>query len=460
MKPSLGVAITAALAGGVTLAAISIPESTFTVTDEVAVRNQPVTAQASAVANAKPAPKPQPLVNLDIEAPKYHPDLPLGIMFSSGWPIVFKAVTRDDALGIAMDAQPSEFPTSEETGYVVFSDPDGCLALPEPFIVGYDNPAAPSPDNPCPVYDPDPDNDPGTPPPPPPRPASDETYLEFGNDVDQVGVLDGSGNPGRSAALASPAHSGEPSFFSAGDPDNDEVLDQVVVQVGPGTGGSVADGVGYGADDDLPGLVLLVPHGVGLVLDQDFNRPAVKEQRNLAGFLNWTGYELRSAVGSTVIHAGMVLPYGLVAPLMQTDDCVGGTAATPTCTEVERIRVDGGPIVAAPTLQGLPGLQGNYPEIFGAQTYELRAFLVSGVAPSTLADLNGDGKVSARDAVLAGYNVISDEAVALLRQYHGNYCGGIPFTQQTFFGDFDGNGRVVNGFVCAAGPGVLTTQPR
>lgn len=462
MKLSLGVAIAAALTGGVTLAAISISESRFAVADEFAVRNDPVTAQASAGAgaNAKPAPKPPLLVNLDIEAPKYHPDLPLGIMFSSGWPIVFKAVARADALGIAMDAQPSEYPTIEETGYVVFADPDGCLALPEPFIVGYNYPGVPNPANPCPVYDFDPDNDPSTPPPPPPRPASDETYLEFGNDVDQVGVVDASGNLGRSAALATPAQSGEPGFISAGDPDNNQVLDQVVVQVGPETGASVADGVGYGADDDLPGLVLLVPHGVGLVLDQNFNRPTVKEQRNLAGFLNWTGYELKSAVGSTVIHAGMVVPYGLVAPLMQTDDCVGFTSGSPTCSENERIRVDGGPIVAAPTAQGLPGLQGNYPEIFGGQTYELRAFLVSGVAPSTLADANGDGKVSASDAVLAGYKVISDEAVTLLRQYHGNYCGGISFTQQTFFADFDGNGRVLNSIVCPAGPGQITRPPQ
>lgn len=467
MKPSLGVAISAALAGGVALAAISIPESTFTVTGQSAVRNDQATVQDAAMitANAKPAPKPQPLVNLDIEAPKYHPDLPLGIMFSSGWPIVFKAVASADALGIATDAQPSEFPTIEETGYVVFSDPDGCLALPEPFIVGYNDPDFPNPDNPCPAYDFDPDGDPDTPPPPPPRPASDETYLEFANDVDLVGIADRAGNPGRSIALGD-AVSGAPVFNGA--IDTSAGLSTGPVAVGPATGlatnsgvdDSIDDGVGYGADDDFPGLVLLSPRGVGLVLDADFNPPYVRQQRNLAGFLNWVAYELRSATGNTVVHAGMVMPYGLVAPLMRTDDCIGTSLDTDgnvICSEPSQYRIDGGPLITAASFGSL---QFNYPREFEASIYELRAFVVSGVAPSLLADMNNDGVVAAADATLAGYRVISNEKVIRLRQYHGNYCGGISFTQQSFFADIDGNGRVTGGVVCPAGPGQITRPPQ
>ena len=404
----------------------------------------------SAAPTGKPA-KPQPLVTLDIEAPRYNPDLPPPLMFSSGWPLVFKATARVDALGIATDAQPSEFPTMEETGYVVFDDPDGCLALPEPFEINYDNPSLPNPDNPCPVL--------GS-----PRPQSDETYLEFANDVDSVGVPDNAGNPGRSAALGD-AVSGAPVFTGA--IEEAGVLTIGPVAVGPATGlatasgidDSIDDGVGYGADDDLPGLVLLSATGVGLVLDTDFNPPFVRQQRNLAGFLNWAAYELRGANGNTVVHAGMVLPYGLVAPLMQTDDCIG----TPTdagdtffCDEPSQYRIDGGALVTAPVFGSL---QDNYPANFNARAYELRAFVVSGVAPSLLTDMNGDGVVTAADATAAGYRVISNEKVVRLRQYHGNYCGGISLTQQTFFADIDGNGRVLGGIVCPAGPGQITRVP-
>ncbi len=55
--------------------------------------------------------------------------------------------------------------------------------------------------------------------------------------------------------------------------------------------------------------------------------------------------------------------------------------------------------------------------------FEGRAFMVSGIAPSLLSDGNGDGRVTAVDAKLAGYRVISNEVVFKFRKFHGDPCG-------------------------------------
>ncbi len=369
----------------------------------------------------------RPWVDLDIEFPTSKPNHKYGLMYGSGWPLVIHASGSRAALGIATNALPALFPAFGQTGYLVFDDPDNCLELPPPFVRNL---------------------------PPCSDAVSDETYLEFTPDLDTVGVADDAGNPDRMAALADPLVSGAPVFHGVGDPDSDGTLDPVDVAVGPDTGQSVNDGIGLGADDDLPGLVLLSPVGVGLVLDADFNRPAVRRQRNLAGFLNSVAYELRDPKDSTSVTAGMVVPPGLFAPIMKIDDCVG--PASPDCEGPSRYRVDGGPMMTAP--QGTRA-QALYPQVFNAVPfYELRAFMVSGVAPSELADYNHDGRVTADDAVLAGYNVISREQVVRVRQHSGDVCAGVALLN-VFYADFDGNGRATGPMVCPAGPGQITKPP-
>jgi len=375
--------------------------------------------------------KPPPLVKLDIEAPQYRPTLPYGIEFASGWPLAIHAVGSPDALGIATNAMPVQFPGIDQTGYLILTDPDACLELPPPFFRG---------DPPCSTA------------------PSDERYVEFTPGVDMVGVADHGGNPGRATALGDPASSGEPRYDGVGDTNNDQVLDPVEVPIGPDTGGAIADGVGYGADDDLPGLVLLSPNGPGLVLNADFSRPSVRTQRNLAGFLNSVAYELRSAGGSTTFDASMVVPNGLIAPVMKIDACVGNFDTTlGRCDGAPLYQVDGSATVAA---TGSTGVQALYPQVLGAVPYyEVRAFIVSGIAPSTLSDLNHDGRVTSDDAKLAGYNVISNEEVVRFREYSTDICTGVPLVN-VVYADFDGNGRATSPFVCPAGPGQITRIPR
>jgi len=390
------------------------------------------TSENLLAAAAKPTSKPPPpLVKLDIESPKYNPNLPLGVLYASGWPLVIRAEGPATALGIAADATPQSFPGVGQKGYLVITDPDNCLELPPPFFRG---------DPPCSTA------------------PSDETYVEFGPDVDQAGVPDEAdhANPGRFAALADPTLSGGPHFVADGDSDNNGVLDPVDVVMGPDTGGTTHDGYGYGADDNFPGLVLLSPTGPGRVLNPDFTRPAVLSQRNLAGFLNAVGYELNDPNRQTTFTLSMIVPLGLIEPILRIDDCVGNFVDL-RCDGAPRYQVDGGPIQT-----GSPGTTAQffYPQLVNnTPAFEVRAFLVSGVAPSTLDDLNHDGRVTAADATLAGYNVISNEEVVRFRQFSSDICAGVPLTN-VFYSDFDGNGHDVGTFVCPAGPGQITKPPQ
>lgn len=382
-------------------------------------------------ASSKPNPRPAPLVKLDIESPKYKTDLPLGVLYASGWPLVIRAEGSPTALGIAADATPQTFPGLGQKGYLVLVDPDACLELPLPFFRGAE---------PCSTA------------------PSDETYVEFGNDVDQVGVADDEthANPERFAALADPASSGSPHFIADGDSDSNGVLDPVDVQVGPDTGGSTSDGYGFGADDNFPGLVLLSPTGPGLVLNSDFTRPTVRRQRNLAGFLNAVGYELNDPNDQTTFTLSMIVPFGLIEPILRIDDCVGDIVDI-RCVGSPLYQIDGGALQTAPAGTNA---QSFYPQLINTTpAFEVRAFLVSGVAPSVLDDLNHDGRVTAADAALAGYNVISNEEVVRFRQYSSDICAGVPLTN-VFYTDFDGNGRDVGEFVCPAGPGQITKPPQ
>ena len=79
-------------------------------------------------------------------------------------------------------------------------------------------------------------------------------------------------------------------------------------------------------DDDLPGLVVLSEKGIGLVLDPDFNPPAVPMLRNLAGLVSSVSYELSDWTRRTTITAHFNVPRGALAPFVKIDNCVGDVA--------------------------------------------------------------------------------------------------------------------------------------
>lgn len=408
----------------------------------------------AAIAAPKPPKPSQNLVELQVALPGYRADLPVPYQASSGWPLVFTARAATE-IGTLRWGYMQDYPREGDRAYIVIADPDNC-----PELVYY--PEFPeSMQLPClaggPV--PGPDWQDG-------YPVPDETYLEFTIDSDAPGVADSpfNGNPARRSALAAPAASGEPTVLAVPKPNIGDDWSDIPtdVAIGPPTGGSADDGYGYGADDDFPGLVVLAPHGVGRVYEDVDASPggsstlvptAPRRQRNLAGFLNWVNYELASARGNSAVVAGMTVPEGLIAPLVGYDPNVADASSS-------SYSIEGGAVVAnagAPT--------DAYNAAYAATTFQIRAFVVNGVAPSVLADQNGDGIVSAADAKLAGYQVLSNEAIVYVKQVPAFRCGNQGPNQSwtTLVGvDLDGNNLLSGGVTeqCPAGAGSIKIVPQ
>jgi len=89
----------------------------------------------------------------------------------------------------------------------------------------------------------------------------------------------------------------------------------------------------------------------------------------------------------------------------------------------------------------------------------VRAFLVNGLAPSEFADVDGDGRMTAADARLIGYDVISNEETVRLREVSGIQCGGEPFTNLIPF-DFYNKRAVRTDIVCPQEPGAIEPPPQ
>lgn len=181
----------------------------------------------------------------------------------------------------------------------------------------------------------------------------------------------------------------------------------------------VPDGVQFGADDDFPGLVILSNVGVGIVmtpLAEGWNPVLPRQGRNLAGFTTSVGYELNDAHGRTSITAVMMVPRFLFSHLQLTDPCVGevtldGDGEPVSCAGAPIQRIDGGLIE---------------PEgVNDESLVELRAFVIEPVwnealgrmvALDIITDMNGDGQLTAVDAELMGWRVLSNEIVFNFRQ--------------------------------------------
>jgi hypothetical protein len=398
----------------------------------------------------------------------------LALLSESGWPLTIKMVI-DFPEGEEFPAyaiQPN-FPVKGDWGFLIFDDPDGCL-----------NPPAPSwqlqPSLECGVPEtlpPDWDWDDYTP------PESDEIYMEFWPDVDMAGSMDHSGNADRRADLLDSAGSRGPEFqiWDAGvcDPGTD---DADCIRMGPPTGGEISDGFGFGADDDIPGLVVIAEYGVGRVFDEpDFELSDPVGAVNLAGLVNSVAYDLsdlhkessktKGAKGKPTVTiteqarvwAHINMPHGVVRHLLQYDACTGTVTWQPpdntspdSCDGNDLWRIDGGPVEEPPIIFG----RGDAASValLEADSYTLRVFLVAGQAPNRLIDEDDDGDVDSADAVAAGYILLSNEDSITLLQLSQQLCWGGGSGVLAW--DLDGNGAVDVPIVCPAGPGELDRPPR
>ena len=250
--------------------------------------------------------------------------------------------------------------------------------------------------------------------------------------------------------------------------------------VGPKTGGPVSgdpeqpelDGYGYGTDDDFVSLVILADVGGARVFDLDFNQvPGVV--RNLAGFVNVVSAELLDGRGQTVITATTHPLAGLFEPIAVFDFSV----TNPDYDGYDYLqRVDSSPINAFRLMSEVPvktdpppKANEFYDEILS--TYfpvdiKIRAVVVERQAPAFVHDLNHDGKYSAVDVRMAGYELVSNEVEINLTLTHDNLLiesEQIKCLPRTLlFDDLDGDGKSGEPFKCSgkSGSGRSRRVPR
>lgn len=406
-----------------------------------------------------------PPVQLHIDAANSNGGIAL--LSESGWPLTIKMVI-DFPEGEELPAyaiQPN-YAVRGDWGFIIFEDKDECLNPPIPSW-NVDTYA-------CGLESGD------------PIPASDEVYMEFWPDVDMVGIEDNTGNTDRQADLVDSAGSRGPEFqkwYASGTcvPGTD---DSDCIRMGPSTGEEIVDGYGLGADDDIPGLVIVSEYGVGRVFDEpDFELSDPVGAVNLAGLINSVAYDLsdlqkesskakgdkgkptETITEQARIWAHINMPIDVIRHLIKYDACTGNVTwedsqvqmyAT-ACDGNDLWRIDGGP-AEEPTA---PYHQDDKASIALLEdtTYTLKVFLVSGQAPNRLFDEDGDGDVDSADATAAGYIVLSNEDSISFLQLSQLECwgggGGV------FGGDLDDNGAdALSTRVCPAGPGDLKRPPR
>lgn len=389
------------------------------------------------------------------------------LLSESGWPLSIRMVVEfPPGKAFPSYAINPNFPIRENWGMLIFADPDGCLNPPVPGWQANATPECGVPE----ILPLDWDWSAWVP------PASDEIYMEFWPGVDMAGVVDHAGNAERRLELVDSAGSRGPEFkrwdstgsCTPGTGDSD------CVRMGPPTGGEVADGYGFGADDDIPGLVVIAEYGIGRVFNEpEFNLSTPLAAVNLAGLVNSVSYNLSDLrkrrnrdnpiVEQTRVWAQINMPINVVRHLIQYDACTGNvTWQSPEqiyaaeCDGNNLWRIDGGP-AEAPFMKFDRGDAASI-ALLEATTFTLKVFLVAGQAPSRLFDEDGDGDVDSADAVAAGYTLLSNQDSIDLLQISRDMCFGGG--SGVIIDDLDNNGAVDVPIVCPTSPGELGRPPR
>ncbi|MCP4046753.1 MAG: hypothetical protein GY732_12295 [Gammaproteobacteria bacterium] len=358
------------------------------------------------------------------------------IEFHSGWPLTFKLSTNDKhLLGTFVPGSGTGsanlYPEAGTRAWLIFDDTDDCLYLEGLALNGLTEPCSD-------------------------QTGAGEVFLGFTADIDfpYLVDLDPGGDHGHLRSHGRPDLRAE---LAARYPDNGPewggpaLSEQTVTVPGPITPGSdagealpgILDGVGYGPNDDLPGLVVISNTGVGIVYDplefegncdtmggyepcdfdrcdpdgvcenikpplgilQNWERAIPEARHNLSGLMGTVGYELNDQERQTTITTSLLVPRYLFTHLEARDQCYDSDS---DCYRDDNLanRIDAGPV--------------NYPGIDPSTSIvELRAFVINGTAPSTIEDCNGDGAVTSADVTCEGYKLISNEVVLEFVQIGG-----------------------------------------
>jgi len=386
---------------------------------------------------------PGPPVKLSIREPVKHNNKG-GFVEGRDWNLEFRLAV-DNALGFV------EFlGNGEKREALVISDPDNCLE----FDLGH--PTYPGPfDGACADS------------------AADEVYIPFRSDLnDRSGVADvdqcdflieqprlQDDPPTTAAEDSNKAYLLAPnqSFFDSSPP--------IARGMGPLTGGqTIGDCYGYGQDEDLPGLVVMVDVGAARVFDQNFDiievATGVRRIRNLAGFTSTVTRELQDRFGRSHVVAHMQVERGMLEPLVVFDARTAPTS--PFIGSTFQRRIDSGPVetfswVTQPTSDytaaEIEELLATLPD---STTVKIRAVLVDGPAPQYIDDLDMNGKFTINDLVLMGHTPLSNQArrtINVIQQDKFEDFGGpleCPSFRVIAGVDLDGNNI---GYICEDGDG-------
>lgn len=366
---------------------------------------------------------------------------PGGIQYSSGWELSLSMTPIQQDFGIANPGVQA-YPLQGQPGVLLFQDLDGC-----PSMI----------DASCPVI------------------PGDELFARFTSDFDLPFVVDREGDETLRNALSSTV--ARPVFVYNG------IEREAGVRLAPPPPppGSVPptlflgpDGVGYGANDDLPGLVLLSNVGVGRVLDLElgsdtnvtgFEQRSPLQARNLAGLMTRVAFDVRVNARRTVLSTSMLVPPEMFTPFTLVDFCV--TDEGPFCIGLENgvVRIDGGPIVPFEIVEaGSFDITTASPPF--AVDVQVRAVMVQGDAPTFVDDCDANNVINARDLVCMGYQLLSNEAVVDFRT-GGFFLECEEAQAQTLFEgpggnrvtvDFDGF-PVIGQISCPSGGGRISPPP-
>lgn len=232
--------------------------------------------------------------------------------------------------------------------------------------------------------------------------------------------------------------------------------------VGPRTGGfsdDAGDCYGYGADDDLYGLVVMADIGGAQIFGTDLVYVTTRI-RNMAGLLSRVGYELLDKRGRAAITADLVVTDGMLEPVIFVDlgpFLISGAGSGGYVDPSFSYRIANGPVQTV-ALQGTFSDAALLDEVRAATTLpytiDIRSVVVEGDAPDFIDDLDGNGVFDRRDLTAAGYTLLSNQSRLRLdvqpREFLRVEQDAFECPRNLVYTDLDGDGLA---FGCDDGDG-------
>ena len=204
--------------------------------------------------------------------------------------------------------------------------------------------------------------------------------------------------------------------------------------VGPNTGGvgvigpsggydegaTTFDCYGYGADDDVPGLVIIANVGGARFFDQSMNNVNPMAVRNMAGLLSSVAFEISDFGGKSAIVARMRSSYAL-APIRFADmffSIPSNSGFYPTAGYTLTTQIDGetsttGVVGVENAAGAINAIREQFDDLYEVT---ITAALVDGIAPEIITDVNNDGIFDAVDIEATGATLLSTVDTLTIRQ--------------------------------------------